>query len=266
MRGWRLLAAVVLGAISLAGCGSSQANGHTEASPSLARISSSGELRACSTGDYRPLTYRAPDGTWSGIDIDMARDLAAHLGARLTVVPTTWSTLLGDLVAGRCDIAVGGVSVTADRAAHASFTIPYLNDGKTPITRCADVARYGTLDQIDRPGVRVVVNPGGTNEQFDRQRLHNATIVPYSDNNTIFDLVADGRADLMITDAIETRWQAAQRPGVLCAVHADAPFDHSQKAYLVPSGDPEFLGRVNDWLRGALADGTWARLAKPWIG
>ncbi|HTF51385.1 MAG TPA: transporter substrate-binding domain-containing protein, partial [Pseudonocardia sp.] len=51
-------------------------------------ISQRGELRVCSTGDYRPFTYRDP-GTdrWSGIDIDMAGDMAAKLGARLTVVP-----------------------------------------------------------------------------------------------------------------------------------------------------------------------------------
>lgn len=230
------------------------------------RVAATRELRVCSTGDYRPLTYRDAAGTWSGIDVDMARDLAAHLGARVTMVPTTWSTLLDDVTAHRCDLAVGGVSVTADRAARASFTVPYLRDGKTPIVRCADLGRYATLPQIDRPGVRVVVNPGGTNERFVRSRLQAATVVPYPDNNTIHDTVADGRTDLMITDAIEARWQAAARPGVLCAEHPEAPFDTSQKAYLVAPGDPAFVDTVNRWLTTALADGTWARLAQPWLG
>lgn len=230
------------------------------------RIPLAGELRICSTGDYRPLTTRAPDGTWSGIDVDMARDLADELGVRPVMVPTTWSTLLDDVVAGRCDIAVGGVSVTPDRAARAEFTIPYLSDGKTPIVRCPDVARYSSVEDIDRPGVRAVVNPGGTNERFARERLTRATLVGYPDNATIHDTLVDGRADVMVTDAIEARWQAARRPGVLCAVHPDQPFTTSEKAYLLPAGDPAFTGRVNAWLRRALDDGTWQRYATPWLG
>jgi hypothetical protein len=78
-------------------------------------IGQRGEVRVCSTGDYRPFTYRDPTGQWTGIDIDMAKDLAAKLGARLTVVPTTWSNMVTDLTAGRCDLAMGGISVTLER-------------------------------------------------------------------------------------------------------------------------------------------------------
>lgn len=257
-----LLYSVLLTVALLTGCST---QGQTE-SPALARIAETGELRVCSTGDYRPLTHLAPDGTWSGIDVDMAGDLATELSARTTMVETTWSTLLDDVVAGKCDIAVGGVSITADRAERAAFTVPYLQDGKTPIVRCPDVERFRTVAEINRPGVRAVVNPGGTNERFARENLTAATIVPHPDNNTIFDVVADGGADLMVTDAIETRWQAAQRPGVLCAVHPADPFTDSEKAYLTQAGDPAFTERVNTWLNAARTDGTWDRFARPWLG
>lgn len=258
----RRLPIVLLLLLLVTGCAAPAAPG----SPTLERVASSQVLRVCSTGDYRPLTALAADGTWSGIDVDMARDLAAELGARAEPVRTTWATLLDDVVAGRCDIAVGGISVTPDRAARAVFTEPYLRDGKTPVVRCPDVARYGTVADIDRPGVRVVVNPGGTNERFARETFTRATIVDHPDNSTIFDEIVAGRADLMVTDAIETRWQAAQHPGVLCAVHPDAPFTDSEKAYLMPPGDPVFAARVDDWLRTARTDGTWDRLARPWLG
>lgn len=258
-----LVGAVVL---AVAGCGSTGEQAAPAPPATLDLVAQTKELRVCSTGDYRPLTYRNPaNGQWSGIDVDMAGNLAGSLGARVTIVPTTWSNVLGDLTADRCDIAMGGVSVTAARAQEAAFTEPYLTDGKTPITRCENVAKYRSIEQINRPEVRAVVNPGGTNEQFARERLTRATIVPYPDNNTIFDAVADGRADLMVTDAIETRWQATRGTG-LCAVHPGAPFTSSEKAYLVRQGDQAFLDRVNAWLRGAMADGTYQRFARPWIG
>ncbi|MER5391282.1 transporter substrate-binding domain-containing protein [Saccharopolyspora sp. NPDC002686] len=223
-----------------------------------------GELRVCSTGDYRPFTYRDQAGEWSGIDIDMAHDLAEQLGVRATIVPTTWKTLVEDFT-GKCDIAVGGVSITMERARAAFFTKAYVVDGKTPITRCENAARFQTLEQIDQPGVRAVVNPGGTNEKFAREHLKRATIVDHPDNNTIFQQIIDGKADLMMTDAAETRWQAKQHPE-LCSLHPDQPFTFSEKAYLLPQGDVVFQQYVDQWLNLAMHDGTYQRISEPWIG
>ena len=256
-----------IGAVGMVSSLSGPAEPPTAAPPATSRLDAvlqRGEIRVCSTGDYRPFTYRDADGEWSGIDIDMARDLAARLGVEATIVPTTWETLMADFKA-RCDIAVGGVSITLDRATEAFFSNAYIQDGKTPITRCENVDRFGTLEQIDRPGVRAIVNPGGTNERFARDNLEQATIVEHPDNNTIFEEIIAGRADLMMTDAAETKWQAKRHPE-LCAVHPDGPFSFSEKAYLLPRGDVVFQQAVNHWLDLAMNDGTYARLSAPWIG
>jgi cyclohexadienyl dehydratase len=223
-----------------------------------------GELRICSTGDYRPFTYRDPDGRWSGIDVDMARAFATSLRLRPALVATTWHSLLADLAA-RCDLAVGGISVTPERTAAALVSTAFLTDGKTPITRCADVARYDTLADINRPGVRVVVNPGGTNERFAERAFRRATLLRWPDNNTIVDRIAAGDADVMVTDATEARWQARRHPG-LCAVHPDRPFTAETKAYLLPAGATALRDRLDAWLAAALHDGAFARFARPWWG
>lgn len=134
------------------------------------------------------------------------------------------------------------------------------------MTRCEDVERFQTLDQIDQPGVRVVVNPGGTNEEFVRSELTEAEIVDWPDNNTIFGQIIEDNADLMITDATETQLQEQQHPGVLCAVHPDEPFTFSEKAYLLPRGDDVFKHWVDQWLRIALHDGTYDAFAAEWLG
>jgi cyclohexadienyl dehydratase len=262
--GWRRRFIVCgLAALTLVGCGVPD----EAPAPSnvLDAVLARGEVKVCSTGDYRPFTFLdEATGRWEGIDIDMAGDLAQRLGVRLTLVQTTWSALLDDL--GRtCDLAMGGISVTTDRAKRAFYSDSYLVDGKTPITRCENVARFQTVEQIDQPGVRVVVNPGGTNEQFVDTRLEQVTVVRHPDNNTIFDEIVAGRADLMITDATETRWQSQQRPE-LCAVHPDQPFTFSEKAYLLPRGDVVLQEWVNQWLHLARSDGTYERFAQPRLG
>jgi cyclohexadienyl dehydratase len=141
------------------------------------------------------------------------------------------------------DIAMGGITITLDRQKTGLFSNPSFQAAKRRLRE----PRYGTIAAIDQPGVHVIVNPGGTNERFDRVHLQKATIVPWSDNATIFDAPVEGKADLMITDAVETRVQAKLHPGVLCPVHPDAPFDHSELGYWIPR-DPIFAAYVNQWL------------------
>jgi cyclohexadienyl dehydratase len=255
---WRFPAGAVA-LVLVAACGSST----PDAPRNLDQIVTKGSVRVCSTGDYRPFTYRDRQG-WSGLDIEMAQDLAKNLDVELDLVGITWATMADDLDT-RCDIAMGGISVTLDRAKHAIYSTPYLRDGKAAVIRCADRSQYQTLADIDRPGVRVVVNPDGTNAEFDNANIHHATIVKYADNNTIFDQLTNNNADVMITDASEIRWQTKQNPQ-LCGAGVDHPFTFEQKAYLIPQSDSPLQQWVNEWLNLAQNDGTYARIAQKWLG
>jgi len=213
---------------------SAQAATATPGESRLDTILSRGTLQFGIPGDYAPFgSLDKSTGEWTGIDVDEASAMAKALGVRLVIVKTSWPTLSADLQEGKFDIAGGGISVTLERQKHAFFSTPILEDGKTPITRCENVSRFSTLTDIDKPGVRVMTNPGGTNEGFDRSHLHQATILTNADNQAIFsELVADN-ADVMITDATETRWQHTLHPE-LCSVHPEHPFNFAEKAYLMP--------------------------------
>ena len=224
-----------------------------------------GVLRVGTTGDYRPFTaLDKSSGAYAGFDIDLAQSLGAALGVKVEFAPTSWPNLARDFQAGAFDIAMGGVSVTLDRAKKGFFSIPYMREGKTPIARCVDKDKYQTLADIDRPGVKVIANPGGTNERFDRANLHAAAIAIYPDNVTIFDEIARGDADLMITDASETRFQQKLHAGVLCAIHPDRPFDFAEKAYWMPE-DPALKAFVDQWLHMAMENGAFAAIYAKWF-
>jgi cyclohexadienyl dehydratase len=224
----------------------------------LAGIAADGTLRVGMTGDYAPFAVRSPDGQIAGADVIMAESLAKALGVALVVVPTTWKTLAADLAADRYDIAMGGVSMTPDRAAMGDFSHPVLHDGKRPIARCAEKDRYTSLPAIDRRDVRVVVNPGGTNERFAKANLGHATIVEHADNRSIFDEIAADHADVMVTDGAEVDYQARRHPGVLCPVAVPDSFDHVDKAYWM-TRDPALKAAVDAWLDKAIAGGDYAR-------
>lgn len=231
----------------------------------LSDILQRGVIRIGATGDYPPFAKRDPkSGAYSGFDVDLAQSLGKALEARVEFVPTTWATLSADFAAGRFDVGMGGISVTLARAKLGFFTRAYMREGKTPIARCADKAKFTTLADIDKADVTVLVNPGGGNEKFDRAHLKAAHIEVHPDNTTIFDALAKGEGDLMITDASETRYQAKLHPGVLCAIHPDAPFDFGEKAYWAPY-DPPLDGFLDQWLHMIREDGTYAAIYAKWF-
>jgi len=230
----------------------------------LDEIIQRGTLRVGLTGDYRPFSIKAEDGSFSGLDVDQAQSLAAGLGVKLEIVPTTWPTLMSDLQAGKFDVGMGGITETLERAKTAFFSTPVMRSGKTPIARCADKGRYETLADIDKPDVKVITNPGGTTEKFDRAHLHAAQIIVFPSNAQIFDELAAGHADVMITDGVETRLQQKLHPGVLCAIHPDAPFDTSELGYLLPR-DIALKLFVDLWISQSQETGRWQAELTKWL-
>jgi cyclohexadienyl dehydratase len=221
-----------------------------------ARILATKLLRFGTTGDYAPFSLEA-GGALSGVDVELARAFADSLGVAPRFVRTSWSKLLADYAAGAFDIGLGGISVTAERARLARFSLPYRSGGKTPIALCRARRRFDTLAKIDRPRVRVVVNPGGTNEAFARERLRAAQLTVFPDNRLIFHELLAGRADVMITDDVEAELQRRRHPE-LCRTTSKT-FTQADKAWLVQA-DPELLALVDAWLHERIADGTVARL------
>ncbi|SDV48533.1 transporter substrate-binding domain-containing protein [Chitinasiproducens palmae] len=260
-------AAVVVGLLgaAIAAPAVAQGAGPTPGAPAsrLNDIVQRGTLRICTTGDYKPYTYLRSDGRFEGIDIALAESLAQSLQVKPEFVKTSWKALTDDFIA-KCDIAVGGVSVTLDRQRRAFFTQAYMVDGKTPVVRCGDVDKYQTVADINRPAVRTIVNPGGTNERFARRYFGQSNLTVYPDNVTIFRQIAEGKADVMVTDASETLYQHKLDPR-LCSVHPEKPFEFSEKAFMLPQGDVIYQQYVDQWLHLLKETGGFSAITDSWL-
>lgn len=230
----------------------------------LDAVQKAGTLRVCSPGDYRPFSYQKADMAYEGIDVDLITAFSASLGAKPEWIKTSWANLMPDLTAGKCDIVVGGVSVTTERQKKAFFSAPYMVNGKTPIARCADVRKYQTVADIDKPSTRVIFNPGGSNERFARANFKQAKMTLHGENITIFDEILANRADVFVTESAEAITQQKLKPG-LCAINPEKPLQYGEMAWMLPRDDVAFKSYVDQWLHLSQAGGEFQKTMDRWL-
>ena len=229
---------------------------------SLEQIRQRGTLIIGTTGDYRPLSYREPaTGEYWGFGIEVAQHIAENIGVKITYVQTSWPTLTEDVLKEPAifDFAIGGITITDARKSQMDMSDGYLRNGKTILCRKEDESKFKTLDDLNLPTVRVMINPGGLNEKFARENLPQATLIVYEKNEEIPSQVSEGKADVMITEITEAPYYVTADPR-LAAPLLNAPFTHGEIGVLMQKNKPELLAKVNAVILQMKQDGTLRQL------
>ena len=233
----------------------------------LEDIAARGTIRIGTTGDYIPMSYRNPQtGAYEGIDAELSQLIADSLGVKIEYVPTSWPTLTADTLAGKFDIALCGISRNYARAKTMAMSDAYGEGafGKTILCRKSDAKKYQSLADIDKPEVRVMINPGGTNEKFAHANLKKAKLIVHQENADIPRQVAEGNADIMITETVEAA-RYIELNDKLAAPLMNAPFTRHSCGILMQKGDQEFLNYINFVLAELKMDGTLAKLETKYL-
>ena len=250
-----MCSSTVLAAHSDSGDPTEQDNGK------VAEIIERGILLIGTTGDYRPLSFCEPDGTYWGFDIEIAKEIAKELGVEAVFIKTSWPTLTADVLAEpqTFDMAMGGITITDTRCETMLMSEGYLANGKTILCRASESERYKSLTDMDKPEVRVMVNPGGLNEMFANENLMHATIIVHLKNEEIPTLIAEGEADVMITEITEAPYYV-QTDSRLAAPLLNEPVNHGEIGVLMRKGQDDLLLIVNNIIQRMKSDGTLRRL------
>ena len=227
----------------------------------VAQIVERGKILVGTTGDYRPLSYCEADGTYWGFGIEVAKEIASYIGVDIEFVKTSWPTLTADVLAEpqTFDMAMGGITITDARRETMLMSEGYLANGKTILCRASDADRFHTLTDLNKPEVRVMVNPGGLNEKFANENLTHATIIVHQKNEEIPALIAEGEADVMITEITEAPYYVKTDTRLVAPLLSE-PFTHGEIGVLMKKGQEDLLKKVNQKIQLMKGDGSLRRL------
>jgi polar amino acid transport system substrate-binding protein len=218
----------------------------------LAEIRRSGKLRV-GVSEIVPWATHDKDGNLVGCEIDVAKKLARDMGVEPEFYPEEFRYLIPDLLAGRFDMIVSGLSINASRALHVDFSAPY---NTTDVTLAVNIKAAGsspTPQSFNKDTVAVGVLEGTTAEDMAGVALPNAKIRTYTDDSRLFDDLIQGKLEASVADSPGPEIVAKLYPtNVSCL--CDTPLAAYPAAFAVRRGNLEFVNFLNSWIEAHTVD------------
>jgi len=257
-----LAALLLVPGSALLGCGKHLgAGGNPDlwASSTIYRAKRANKLVVLMEAEFKPFTWK-DGGTLVGFDVDLAREIGKELGVEVEFREAAWGMLATELIQGRGDLIISGVTATAQRALEASFTDPYYLTRTIALVakpRADDVKTVADLDASTR---RIVAQKGSTGEIAAKRHLPRATLDTFATESLCALEVAQGRADAFIYDEVQVRTHASLHPDTTRVI--DETLSIEPYAIECRKGDPETVAWLNLVLATMRRDGRLDDLYK----
>ncbi|HEV7158236.1 MAG TPA: transporter substrate-binding domain-containing protein [Caulobacteraceae bacterium] len=210
-------------------------------------------LRAAINLGNPVLAKRGRDGALGGVSVDLARALARQSGQELELIAYDAAARVVEAAhAGAWDVAF--LAIDPQRATEIAFTEPYLEIEGVFVV--AGEAQWNSLEDLDRPGVRIAVGRGAAYDLHLSRVLARAELVraPTSAAALSWFFERGLEAAAGIRTAAETF--AASRPGLRLI---DPPFMTIRQAMAVPIAESAAVSSLQAFLDQALAEEPVAR-------
>lgn len=230
------------------------ATGATAAEDTLARVTRTGTLRIGAVPAQPPYSWRdLATGEWRGFLPEIARDLAAELGATVGTVESTWGNGVLDVQAGKVDVFLG-LAPTPEREKAVAFTHPFYRNAFALVARPGFNPR--TWADLDDPAVRVAVEIGTSYDAALPALCPRATAVRLRTNNEALLAVAAGRADCQVVVVVFALTQLTRNPGLGHLVVPEPVHGATTNAIVANEEGGRFLAAVDAWIDRRRAEGA----------
>lgn len=221
-----------------------------------------GLLRVGIDASYPPFAT-FDNGAFRGHDVELAQQLAGHLGRRLELVNVPFDGLYDALRVSRIDVIVSALPYQEELAGAVIYSRPYFQAGEVLIVPTATPAR----DAKDLTGRRLGAELGSLGDQTAR-RLRargDGFALDSSFRSVQAALVAmrGGQLDGVVVDRVTALGLVRSEPDLRIL---DPPLSDAPYVIALPYDAAEMAREVDAWLGQIERDGTLARLTAKYLG
>ena len=241
----KLLAAVLALTmlLALAACGSGNSDTNT-ASGSAGKTT----VTVATSPDFPP--FESLDGSEVvGIEVDILQAITGKLGLEMQLEQMDFESVIPGVQAGKFDIGMSGITITADRQKNCDFTQPYfLASQAIVVTPDSDITCKADLE-----GKTISVQTGTTAEEYCMENGYE--VLAFAANNDAAAALTSGKAAAWVVDnEVGVALAAQQGLVVLDEAMTSEPYAFTF------AKDSALTAQFDEALGELLADGTVAAI------
>lgn len=252
-----MAAAMLISVLALAGCGAdpepAPAEDDTATEPAAVTTVTEGKLTMSTNAQFPPYEMVADDGSFEGIDVEVAGAIAEKLGLELVVDDMDFDGALLAAQNGKSDMVMAGVTVNPDRQAVMDFTDTYANGVQVVIVK------EGSDVTLDNMGEKMIGTQRGTtgfiycSDTPENGGFGEDHVTAYDDGATAVQALVNGQVDCVVIDNAPAQEYVKANPGLTIL---ETEFANEDYAIGVKKGNTELLDAINNALKELIEDGT----------
>ena len=260
-----LLAAVVLMAAGLTGCGGNDTGSGAAKDTSLEDVAAKGKLVMGLDDSFPPMGYRDENNEIVGFDVDVAREVAKRMGVSLELQPINWLSNVQELNTKNVDCLWNGMSINPSRQEQMALSDPYMNNNQVLVV--LGDSSYQTLG--DLKGKKLAIQSGSTAQdaldEATEFKASLAEVAPFENNlQAMMDLDQKG-VDAVLMDEVVARSEYLNKDGKNYRI-IEEKLAEEQYAIGFRKDDIALRDCVNTTLKDMAKDGTLAQISTKWFG
>ncbi|SDC47244.1 glutamate ABC transporter substrate-binding protein [Actinokineospora iranica] len=276
LRGLMVGAVTAALALSMAACGESNDAGtanppvntqaNFEAGTTMAKLKDAGTVTIGTKVDQPLFGLKELDGTYTGFDVEIAKLIAAKLGIPADKIKweETPSKVREEVIEqGKVDFVVATYTINDKRKERISFAGPYYEAGQDLMVKSDDSAITGP-EALKAANAKVCSVTGSTPAEKIKQYVDPANLVLFDVYSKCADALRTGQVQAVTTDNVILLGLIADSNSAFKLVNK--PFTKEPYGIGVKKGDVKFCEFINQTLKDAAADGSYAKAWKDTAG
>ena len=196
---------------------------------------------------FAPYEYYQ-DGEIVGVDIDIAREIAASLGKELVIKDVSFDFIINEIKSGKSDIGAAGMSITKERLEEVDFSVEYAVSNQVVIVPMD--SKITSIDQISNQ--RIAVQLGTVADSYVNENYKDATVIRQKKYLSMVEDLKAGKVDLIIMDLLPASEIVKSNDGLKIL---DEYLFTDKYGIDKKKGNKELLDKVNDVLTRLMSEG-----------